>query len=312
MQLHASPCISVHLLFPYASLDTAPCTLSQRLQVSPSVTPLRRHTFASLVQAVYREYNERVFDGRLAADLSIRFNGRLTTTGGYCRFRGGTFGGGERYAEIDLSAKLVTSEDRLRATLAHEMCHAGQWVIDNEARPAHGKAYKRWTKVFMSRVPGMDGKDGLATIYHYYGRFLRVRYGCSRRNCRFSKAYANQSYLIEQKGCPRCGGVFRLIGKTHPDGTLVGAHESSAFVKYVQGHYGALKASNPSFSNGELMAELRRGFREEDGRSDAWAAHWASVIEAEAYGSEAEGGSGGAVGVSEDELLFAPFSGLRL
>lgn len=47
-------------------------------------------------------------------------------------------------AEIELSVKVIDSEEKLRCTLAHELCHVAAWAIDKEMKPAHGPAFKAW------------------------------------------------------------------------------------------------------------------------------------------------------------------------
>ena len=172
------------------------------------------------------------------------------------------------------------------------------------------QAFKAWTRVFQRRMPGMDS---LSQICHNYDRFYRVRYGCTV--CRYSLAYANQSYLIEQNGCRRCGGKLRLEGKAHPDGTLVGSDESEALVSFVRKHYATVKVSMAMASNEAVMAELRRQFREQDAQEGRQRRDWAATLVEEAYGSAPGRGSdrtGVSPGVSEADALFAPFDGLRL
>lgn len=50
---------------------------------------------------------------------------------------------GIRSASIDLSDKVVTSCDRLRSTLIHELCHAATWVFNGEK--GHGPTWKAWS-----------------------------------------------------------------------------------------------------------------------------------------------------------------------
>jgi hypothetical protein len=47
-------------------------------------------------------------------------------------------------ASVELSSKIVDNEHRLRSTLAHELCHVAQWVVNREAKPAHGEAFREW------------------------------------------------------------------------------------------------------------------------------------------------------------------------
>lgn len=53
------------------------------------------------------------------------------------------YSGRDRKALIDLSEKVLTSADRVRDTLVHELCHAAVWIIDGN-RDGHGKNWKYW------------------------------------------------------------------------------------------------------------------------------------------------------------------------
>ena len=84
---------------------------------------------------------------------------------------------------------MLDSHERLRSTLAHEMCHAAQWVLDGASKvltlaltltltltltlhqaaapkpnpncnptpeqPPHGPHFRRWADRFERAVPGM-------------------------------------------------------------------------------------------------------------------------------------------------------------
>ena len=58
--------------------------------------------------------------------------------------------GRTRQARIELSTKVLTDEDRLASTLAHEMCHAAAWLLDGEMQPPHGRCFKKWADLVMS------------------------------------------------------------------------------------------------------------------------------------------------------------------
>lgn len=37
------------------------------------------------------------------------------------------------------------SAERIRNTLAHEMCHLASWIIDNNINEGHGALWKAWS-----------------------------------------------------------------------------------------------------------------------------------------------------------------------
>lgn len=51
--------------------------------------------------------------------------------------------GGKNH-HIELSEKVLTSADRLRCTLIHELCHAATWIFNNER--GHGQRWKLWVR----------------------------------------------------------------------------------------------------------------------------------------------------------------------
>jgi predicted SprT family Zn-dependent metalloprotease len=82
-------------------------------------------------------YNEKVFDNRLTVPIS--WNKKLLNTAGRCN---NSKRAGVRTSRIELSVKVLTSADRLRCTLIHEMCHAATWIFNEEN--GHGKEWKAW------------------------------------------------------------------------------------------------------------------------------------------------------------------------
>lgn len=91
-----------------------------------------------LTQILYKMFNDDVFEGKL--DLDIVWNKKLTTTAG--RFIGKSSRKIENKSIIQLSDKVLTSADRLRCTLIHEMCHAATWIFNKEK--GHGPVWRAW------------------------------------------------------------------------------------------------------------------------------------------------------------------------
>lgn len=46
---------------------------------------------------------------------------------------------GRYAAHVELSSKVLDSRDRLRQTLAHELCHVAAWLLDHVSKPHHGE-----------------------------------------------------------------------------------------------------------------------------------------------------------------------------
>lgn len=77
-----------------------------------------------LTDKLFKLYDEKVFDGQLS-EVPVKWNKKLLNTAGRCN---NSRRGGVRQSQLELSEKVLTSADRLRCTLIHEMCHAATWV----------------------------------------------------------------------------------------------------------------------------------------------------------------------------------------
>ena len=82
-----------------------------------------KKTKVELAQLLYKMFNEAAFDNCLPSDMPLRWSNTLTKTAGRCfsKFKPGKLSEKERYCEIELASKVLTSADRIRDTLIHEM-----------------------------------------------------------------------------------------------------------------------------------------------------------------------------------------------
>ena len=54
---------------------------------------------------------------------------------------------------IELSTKLVDTEEKLCLTLLHELVHAVVWIFHGISSPPHGVEFKRsWAKIAMFKI----------------------------------------------------------------------------------------------------------------------------------------------------------------
>mgnify|MGYP001592231461 CR=1 FL=1 len=51
---------------------------------------------------------------------------------------------------IELATKVTDTPEKLRHTLAHELCHVAAWVLSGETKPSHGYAFKLWCVAFLA------------------------------------------------------------------------------------------------------------------------------------------------------------------
>lgn len=107
----------------------------------PDALPYRNNFKSNrdeLKDILYQLYNEKVFDNKL--NVPVFWNKKLLKTAGRCTSRKRQ---GVLSCTIELSDKVVTSSDRLRCTLIHEMCHAATWIFDEAT--GHGEKWRNWS-----------------------------------------------------------------------------------------------------------------------------------------------------------------------
>jgi predicted SprT family Zn-dependent metalloprotease len=225
----------------------------RRAAPTPSWTQQKRG-LRLLAPQLFREYNQLVFANQLPLELQVVWNPKLQRTAGYCAF---ITRGGKREARIELSEKVLDSEDRLRKTLAHEMCHAAQWLVDGVSKPPHGAAFWRWAKIFTRHVPEME-----VTTCHSYEIYYKFRYVCS--SCANTFGRQTKSVDLTRQCCARCKGKLQLLGAFNRDGAQIKERGLTPFAQFVKANFGPLKKARPGESHKELMAEL--GQRWKDGK----------------------------------------------
>jgi predicted SprT family Zn-dependent metalloprotease len=210
-----------------------------------------------LAPQLFREYNQLVFANQLPPELQLVWNPKLQRTAGYCAF---ITRAGKREARIELSEKVLDSEDRLRKTLAHEMCHAAQWLLDGVSKPPHGAAFWRWAQIFTRHIPEME-----VTTCHSYEIYYKFRYVCS--SCANTFGRQTKSVDLGRQCCARCKGKLELLGAFNRDNTQMKERGPTPFAQFVKAHFAPLKKAWPGASHKELMAEL--GQRWKDGKGGA-------------------------------------------
>ena len=112
----------------------------------PARKPPGARLRAALLGDAFADYDCAVVGGRLAEAVECTWSKRLRTTSGITRMtkrRVGPVAVWERRAVVELSTHVCDSEEKMRHTLAHELCHAAAWVVDGVSKPPHGRAFKR-------------------------------------------------------------------------------------------------------------------------------------------------------------------------
>ena len=132
---HSQPAITRHPMLLLALLPVVGTRVVGRCKLaaarpaaaalfSSTLAPAPEQRLSSLAPDLFEELNVLAFDSALPTDLPVKWNPRLRRTAGRCRFF--SVNSDARTAEIELSPHVLNSTDRLRTTLAHEMCHGGR------------------------------------------------------------------------------------------------------------------------------------------------------------------------------------------
>lgn len=193
-------------------------------------------------------YNELVFENELVAPCS--WNKKLLNTAGRCHL---TRIGGTRKSRIELSEKVLTSADRLRCTLIHEMCHAATWVYNGE--DGHGKTWKAWAhkaNTVFHELPKIN-------TCHSYEIFYKYTYMC--KLCKAKSQAHSRSKKVAKIRCKLCHGEIQiLLNKMNKEGQVVSTPVKSAtgFAKFVKENYSKVK--RPNVAHAEVMKMLGEGF----------------------------------------------------
>jgi hypothetical protein len=103
----------------------------------------------------------------------------------------------------------VDSYPRLRGTLAHELCHVAQWVVDRQARPAHGTAFRSWAARVEAAAPGLR-----VDTCHTYEVRCKWRYRCTNLGCGKEYGRHTNSIDVEKQVLPPPPSPLSLLG-TH-------------------------------------------------------------------------------------------------
>ncbi|KAF8588459.1 hypothetical protein K439DRAFT_1384518 [Ramaria rubella] len=106
--------------------------------------------------------------------------------------------------KIELSSKVVDCDERVRHTLAHEMCHLAVWVLDNDPHErGHGPQFKTWA----ARVTKARPEIVISTKHTY-----EINYKFNWECVECGKVYGRHSNSInvEKSACGVCNPPGRL------------------------------------------------------------------------------------------------------
>lgn len=165
-----------------------------------------------------------------------------------CVFRGGI-----RTAAIDLSDKVITSGDRLRCTLIHELCHAATWIFNDDR--GHGATWKAWARKSNATFPDLPPIERC----HAYDIEYKYTYQCTL--CGAKSHAHSKSKKVELIRCAYCHGAIEIfLNKKTKDGTVcpTPVRKASGFAAFVKVAYKEFKL--PGVAHADVMRQLSAKF----------------------------------------------------
>ncbi|KAG2149761.1 SprT-like family-domain-containing protein [Suillus cothurnatus] len=159
----------------------------------------RREKYAA---ELFEELNSTIFNNNLPPETKLNWNKRLLTTAGRAKWHRSR--DGVQTTEIELAAKILDCDERIRNTLSHEMCHLACWIINGNPKEGHGQAFKAWANKVMIKRPEIE-----ITTRHNYEISYPFEWRCEK--C--SKVYGRYSKSIRPDECV-CGVC--KVGKLIP------------------------------------------------------------------------------------------------
>ncbi|KAH8397794.1 hypothetical protein KR222_001786 [Zaprionus bogoriensis] len=191
-------------------------------------------TKEALTKRLYDMYNQEVFNNKL--DVPIVWSKRLRNTAGRCMNKRRMQ---VRCSVVELSEKVLTSADRLRCTLIHELCHAATWVFNGEG--GHGHVWKNWARRACMKFPDLPP----ISVCHNYDIQFKYTYKCTA--CGLASHAHSKSRKPENLRCSSCrGSIVLLLNKKDKSGNVVPTpvREATGFAKFVKENYQKYKRDN--------------------------------------------------------------------
>ena len=219
---------------------------------------------AELADFLFKLFNEQVFDNCLPHQMPLVWSKTLNKTAGRCickRIR--QAGRVDRECSIELASKVLTSADRLRDTLIHEMCHAAVWLI-NEINGGHGQLFKSYGQMATRKYPELP----LITRCHNYvieTKFAYICQSCSYQYKRHSKSIDTTKKQCGKRQCQVTGAQLKLHvwdksmkEYVDPEKRQKSAKKPNRFAAFVQDNY--KNCRTPGKTHKEAMTELGQMF----------------------------------------------------
>ncbi|KAH9966385.1 SprT-like family-domain-containing protein, partial [Lactifluus volemus] len=159
---------------------------------------------AAYAQSLFDELNRTVFAGGLPAETSLVWSNRLLTTAGRARWHRSKEGVDTTL--IELATKILDSKGKGAHPkyLSHEMCHLACWIINQDPKEGHGKAWKSWAAKVMRKRADID----ISTRHNYE---ISYPYEWECENCAKTYGRFSRSIRPDEVVCGAC-----KTGTLHP------------------------------------------------------------------------------------------------
>eukprot|EP00466_Bigelowiella_natans_P004204 jgi/Bigna1/57311/fgenesh1_pm.9_\ len=216
---------------------------------------LTKRNREQLTSHYFSHFNSKIFQEELP-NIPITWNNRLNTTGGCTRFTKNRVTK-KHEAQIELATKVIDTEERLRQTLCHEMCHAACWIISKVAKPPHGRQFKAWGRVASKICPGI-----VVNTCHNYQINYRFRWKCENPSCGNEFGRHSDSLDVTKKVCGRCRGSLIKIGRFNKDGTPYKPKKPNKFALFVKENINKVRRQNPGTPHRDIMKLVAAKYRE--------------------------------------------------
>ncbi|KAH6652076.1 SprT-like family-domain-containing protein [Truncatella angustata] len=227
-----------------------------------------------VAQEFLHELDERITTGQLSklteatGGLRIKWSTSLQTTAGRAHWKcketttnvqqpDGSFKSTrERRHEgfIELAAKVLSNEEDLLNTVAHEFCHLAVFMLNGKPKFAHGAEFKSWGSKCMDEFKDRGIE---VTTKHNYEIDFKFIWRCS--DCATEVKRHSKSVDPLKQRCGRCRGTLEQV-KPVPRARGKG---KSAYQEFVSTEMKVLKAEGRALSFKEMMATV----------STRWKAH---------------------------------------
>ncbi|RUP43818.1 hypothetical protein BC936DRAFT_136690 [Jimgerdemannia flammicorona] len=168
--------------------------------------------------------------------------------------------------------------ERLRETLAHELCHAATWIINGVDKPPHGKVFKYCISndadVFLlswfhrGRLTTKAFPDITVTTCHHYEIDYKYRWTCMNPACGKTSITFNltePNSLDQRYALFTCFARFfrrlKTQDKVKKDGTPFASRQPNKFQLYLKENFKRIKNLHPRKTHAEIMAILSNEYK---------------------------------------------------